>query len=101
MTTQVLELLTYRLQPGITAPAFLALDDQTRPALHGQPGLLSRELASDGESWTEVVRWASQAHADAAGQAIMVDPRAAPLMAAIDPQSLTMRFQPLVWHKRD
>lgn len=101
MTTEVLEVLTYRLQPGVTAPAFLALVDRTLPALHGQPGLLSRDLASDGETWTEVVRWTSQAHADAAGQAIMADPRIAPLMAAIDLQSLSMRFQPLVWHKRD
>lgn len=101
MMTKTLELLTYRLNPGVTTAAYLALVEQTLPALHGQPGLLSRSLAHDGDTWTEVVQWQSQAHADAAGAAIMADPRVAPLMAAIDPASLTMRFQPLVWHKAD
>lgn len=99
MSTQVLELLTYRLHPDVTPDAFLALVDQTMPALHGHPGLLSRTLAAQDGQWTEVVRWESQAQADAAGAAIMADPRVAPLMAAIDLGSLTMRFQPLLWHK--
>jgi len=95
--SETLELLTYRLAKGVTPAAFLALVDQTRPVLEGQAGLLTRHLASDGESWTEVVRWQSQALADAAGTAIMADARVTPLMAAIDMASLTMRFQPLLW----
>lgn len=95
--TETLEVLTYRLVEGFTPAAFLALVDLTRPVFEGQPGLLSRQLAGDGEIWTEIVRWQSQAMADAAGTAITADARVAPLMAAIDMGSLTMRFQPLLW----
>jgi hypothetical protein len=94
-----LELLTYRLTPGTLPETFLALLDQTRPALEGHSGLRSRLLACDGEIWTEVVTWDSRAHAEAAGEAIMADPRVAPLMAAIDAASLSMQFTPLLGPK--
>ena len=100
MPNRIVELLTYRLQPGHDTTGFLAVVAATAPVLHGQPGLLDRSLTCDDAGiWTEVIRWTSQAHADAAGQAIMADPGAAPLMAAIDMASLTLRFQPLLWHK--
>lgn len=99
MTHQVLELLTYRLQPGLTPDAFLALVAATLPALERHPGLLARTLAHHDGTWTETIRWTSQAHADAAGQAIRADPAVAPLMQALDLASLTMRFVPVLWHK--
>ena len=99
MTHQVLELLTYRLQPHMTPEAFLDLVAATAPALHSHPGMLDRNLAHKDGDWVEVIRWTSQAHADAAGEAIMADPAVAPLMAALNLPSLAMRFLPVVWHK--
>ena len=82
MTHQVLELLTCRLQPGLTPDAFLALVAATLPALERHPGLLARTLAHHDGAWTETIGWTSQVHADAAGQALMAGPAVAPLMQA-------------------
>ena len=82
MTEQVLELLTCRLQPGLTPDAFLALVAATRPARARHPGLLARTLAHHDGAWTETIGWTSQVHADAAGQALMAGPAVSPLMQA-------------------
>lgn len=96
--TAVLELLTYRLSTAVTPQDYLAIVDHTAPAIARHTGLISRSLACDDQGlWTEVARWSSQAAADAAGQAVMSDPDVAPLMAAIDMASLTMRFVPILW----
>ena len=100
--TPVLEVLTYRLTPSLTAQDYLAIVRQTAPAIARNPGLISRSLACDDTgTWTEVSRWSSQAQADAAGQVVMTDPDVAPLMAAIDMASLTMRFVPILWQNPD
>ena len=93
-----LELLTYRLQPGLSQTDFLTRVTACAPVIHGQPGLTKRHLACDDTGqWTEVALWTSQAAADAAGRVIMADPEVAPMMAAIDMASLTMRFLPILW----
>lgn len=96
--TPVLELLSYRLTAAMTPQHYLAIVRQTAPAIARAPGLISRSLACDDLGlWTEVAQWSSQAAADAAGQAVLTDPDVAPLMAAIDMASLTMRFVPILW----
>jgi len=96
--TPVLEVLTYRLTATVTVQDYLATVRQTAPIIARNPGLQSRSLACDDTgTWTEVSHWTSQAAADAAGQAVVTDPDVAPLMAAIDMATLSMRFVPILW----
>ncbi len=99
MTQQGLELLTCRLQPGVTPDACTAIFAATAPALEGCPGIPARDLAVIGDDGTGVIRRASQAHADAAGPSILSDPEVAPLMATLDLASLTLRNAAVRWHK--
>lgn len=95
---QVLEIPTYHLKPGVTHADFLAWVAASATVIHRQPGLTQRHLACDDTGqWSKVVVWTSQAAADAAGRVIMADPAVAPMMAAIDLTSLTMRFLPILW----
>ena len=74
----VLEMVLYRLQPGVTSETILALSDEMQGWLEQQPGYLRRELfmAEDGQ-WLDLVYWASMAEAVTAGGQIFAQPFAA------------------------
>jgi hypothetical protein len=94
----VAEIVTFRLAPGTTEPAFLAAARATGTLLDGAPGFVSRRLSKGADGgWTDHVAWASLAEAGAAAARIMSDPAAAPFLAAIDPASIRMRHEALLW----
>jgi hypothetical protein len=94
----VAEIVTFRLAPGTTEPAFLAAARATGPLLAGAPGFVSRRLSKGADGrWTDHVAWASHAEAEAAAERILSDPAAAPFLAAIDPASIEMRHEALLW----
>lgn len=94
----VMEVVTFRLLPGVTEAAFLAAARATEAPLRRQPGFLSRSLTlSDDGHWTDHVLWSSLPEATAAAQAMMAEPAFAPFMAAIDGASVTMRHDRVLW----
>jgi Antibiotic biosynthesis monooxygenase len=97
----VMEIVTFRLNPGITDTAFLALARATEGPVSAQPGFLRRSLLrNDAGDWTDLVEWQSLAQAQAAAEAVMAEPAFAPFAGAIDMTTLSMRHVPILWQGR-
>ena len=96
--TPVVEIVTFRLVPGADPAAFRAAAAATDAVLAADPAYGARVLlrGADG-AWTDMVRWASLAAAEAAAARMMADPRAVPFMAMIDPATIAMRHDALIW----
>jgi hypothetical protein len=94
----VLELVSFRLLPGIDASAFLELAEATAPVLRDRPGYVSRKLAHtpDGQ-WTDIVEWQSLAQATDAARVVLSAPAFAPFVAAIDMATVSMAHPTLAW----
>jgi hypothetical protein len=94
----VAEIVTFRLAGATPEAGFLEAARATGPLLAAAPGFVSRRLSRgpDG-TWTDHVEWSSFAAAEAAARAIMSNPAAGPFLAAIDPASIVMRHEALVW----
>jgi hypothetical protein len=90
-TANCLEMVRFRLQPGITEEAFLSFNAATAAFLARQEGF-SRRLLSKGQDgmWTDLVEWESLVLARQASEQIMAEPSLAPFMNAIDPASILM-----------
>jgi len=97
-TGPVMEVVTFRLAPGVTDDSFLALARATEAPLRARPGLQSRILTRnpDGQ-WADHVLWSSLHEAMASADVMMTEPAFAPFMAAIDGVSITMRHDPIRW----
>ena len=74
----VLEMVLYRVQPGVTDDDVIALSDEIHVWLKQQPGYQQRQLfmAESGE-WLDIVHWASMAEAVTASEQIFHQPFAA------------------------
>jgi hypothetical protein len=90
-TATCLEMVRFRLQPGITEEAFLSFNAATADFLGRQKGF-SRRLLSKGSDgmWTDLVEWESLALARQASEQIMTERSLGPFMTAIDPGSIMM-----------
>lgn len=94
----VMEVVTFRLAPGVTLDAFLAAAQATEAPLRRQPGFLSRRLTlSDEAVWSDHVLWTSLPAAMTAAKTVMADPAFAPFLAAIDGATVTMRHDRVLW----
>ena len=94
----VIEVVTFRLLPGLDEAGFLDAARATRDALRAQPGFLRRSLARDASGlWTDLIEWQSLSQAHAAADAMMQDPAFGPFMAAIDPATIDMSHRPVIW----
>ncbi len=101
-TDKVLEVVTFRLVPGVTDAQFLAAASGTEVALAAQPGFVRRTLLRDDTGlWTDAVEWQGLTLAVAAARAVMADPGFAPFGAAIDMTTLRMQHLPIVWQMGD
>lgn len=94
----VAEIVTFKQADGITDTALIMAAKGTEAFVKSAPGFLSRTL-SKGEdgTWTDYVIWADMDAARTAGQAAMAEASFAPFMAAIAPDSVTMRHEPVAW----
>jgi predicted component of type VI protein secretion system len=94
----IAEIVTFRLAPGVTDPAFLDAARATGALLATEPGFLSRRLSKGADgAWTDHVAWTSLAEAQAAATRIMTAPEAQPFLVAIDPASIVMRHEPILF----
>ncbi len=89
----VLEMVLYRVQPGVTDDAVLAISDEIQRWLEQQPGYLRRELfmAESGE-WLDIVYWATMADAVAASEQIFRQPFAAGFGAIFAPDATALHL---------
>ncbi|WP_284162549.1 hypothetical protein [Frigidibacter sp. SD6-1] len=89
--TLTAEIVTFRAAHGLSADEVRARASGVTEWLERQPGFIARTLsrAEDG-TWMDHVLWASRAEAQAAGEAFMAEPSAAPFMQAIQPASVAM-----------
>jgi hypothetical protein len=98
----VMEIVTFRLIPGITDATFLAAARNTEAVVAAQPGFVRRSLLrNEAGLWTDMVEWHSLTAAHTAAEMLMADPAFAPFGGAIDMTSLSMRHVPILWQMGD
>jgi hypothetical protein len=96
--TPVMEIVSFRLNTGVTDAAFLAAAEQTRVMVAAQPGFVRRSLLRDRDGvWTDMIVWQSLPNAKAAADIVVADPSFAAFGAAIDMSTLQMNHTPIAW----
>jgi heme-degrading monooxygenase HmoA len=91
MNSPTLELVQFRLKPGVSEAAFLEAVFQTQAAIARLPGFLRREVLKNDEGlWVDVVHWQSKAEALAAAEAFAAMPEVAVFAGMIDETQMTM-----------
>ena len=95
MPTRIIELVTFRLAPGINEAAFRAAVAKSLPFLQRQPGFLHREVGvtADGH-WSDIVHWADLDSALRAAANFNDAPETQDFNGMLDRQTVQM------WHFR-
>jgi hypothetical protein len=88
----VLELVVYKLNPGVSREQFLETNPGAVAWISNQPGFISRDCVSDvkGDRWVDLVWWESIEHAETAAQRATTSESCAPMFALIDMDSMLM-----------
>lgn len=95
--SNVIEIVTVTLAPGVGEAQFLKACGATNSFLTSRPGFLSRRITRLEEGkYADILEWTSQSHADAAMQASMTEPCMGGLMQAIDMEKMVITHQPVV-----
>ncbi len=98
----VLEIVSFRLKPGLSDQDFLALARATEAVVAAQPGFTGRHLMRNEDGlWTDLVNWQSLDLATKAAAVVMANPAFAPCGRAIDEQTITMQHLPVLWSMGD
>lgn len=96
--TQTAEIVTFRLNPGVSDADFLTAIQATERYTNGATGFMSRQLSkADDGTWTDYVVWASLHDAQAAAAGFAEQDFAPTILQAIDKDSFSMRHQPVLW----
>lgn len=96
--TPVLEIVSFKLNDGVTDGAFLAAAHGTEALLRDRGALVRRYLVRDDTAlWTDVIEWTSMEAALAAAEAVMQHPDFAPFGGMIDGDTVDMRHAPIRW----
>jgi hypothetical protein len=84
-----LEIVRFRLVPGMAEEAFLEAAAASADFLQRQTGFRRRVLSKGADGgWTDHVEWESLALAQQAMDRSMREPTLAPFMKAVDPESM-------------
>ena len=96
---QVAEIVTFRLNEGVSDAAYLELNQSSHEYLSGVSGFVSRRLSKgpDG-SWTDYTVWQHMDAAEAAQAGFMAQDFAPAMVGAIDSDTLRMQHQTVLWH---
>lgn len=88
----VIEVATFKLQPGVTPDDFRPFDQAVEDGHVGrQPGFISRESAANGDDeWLVIVHWRSLKDADASMASFMTADATADFMSRLQPETMTM-----------
>lgn len=92
-SAEVVEVVTFKLQPGVSASEFRAVDKAVeKQHVAKQPGFVSREsVAGDNGEWLVIVHWRSAKDADASMASFQTAPAAADFMSKIDASTMSMK----------
>lgn len=96
--THVAEIVTFTLADGTTPEQFVGLSRASEAFVRAAPGFALRRLSQgqDGR-WTDYVVWSDMKSAHDAAAEFSQQPFAAGMMAAINPDSLQMRHETVLW----
>ena len=87
----VLEVVLFRLNPGVDEAEFLQAAEATFGLLQGYSGYIRRELSvDDSGQWVDVVWWTDKATAFAAAEQFMATPEAQQFEKMISAESTVM-----------
>ncbi|MGB5870434.1 MAG: hypothetical protein WBH04_09560 [Albidovulum sp.] len=99
-STCICEIVTFKTNAGISPDETVARARGLQGFLATCPAFISRSLSQDDDGiWTDYILWRSLPEAKSAGEAVMRAPEAAPFMAAIAPDSVKMRYHPVLLHQ--
>ncbi|MEM0946847.1 MAG: hypothetical protein AAGK37_05545 [Pseudomonadota bacterium] len=94
----VMEIVTYRLKPGVDHDAYLAAARATEAFLRDTGAVTARALTVDADgTWTDIIQWTSMDAAKAAEAEAMQRPEFGAFFDAFDPDSTVMRHAEIVW----
>ncbi|OED48680.1 hypothetical protein AB838_09145 [Rhodobacteraceae bacterium (ex Bugula neritina AB1)] len=98
MRKHVAEIVTFKLADGVSPADFMALMQRTEDFVRKQDGLVTRQL-SQGEDgkWTDYVVWKDMATAQNVAQTFMQQEFAPEVVAALAPDSASMRHEEVLW----
>lgn len=98
MTKQIAEIVTFALADGVSADQFVNLSQKTETFVRSNPGFVHRQLScgADGR-WTDYVIWADMETAQSVAALFPKQDFAPALMAAIAPESVTIRHETVHW----
>lgn len=90
--SHVLELVTFKLVPGVTEDQFVAANEQLSAWAKRQPGFVSRNLSFDekNDTYIDVVYWESLAAAELANEMAMTSTECAPMFGMCQPDSVKL-----------
>ncbi len=96
--THVAEIVTFTLTAGTTPEEFVKLSETTEAFVRAAPGFTHRQL-SQGEDgrWTDYVIWKDMKAAQDVAAKFPQQDFAPALMAAINPDSVQMRHEHILW----
>ena len=88
----ILELVTFKLKPGVTEDQFAAANESVTAWAKRQPGFVSRSLSFNEEedTYIDVVYWESLAAAQCAGGLSLKSEECAPLFEMCQPESVKL-----------
>ncbi|KIC43472.1 hypothetical protein RA27_06195 [Ruegeria sp. ANG-R] len=97
--THVAEIVTFTLADGTKPEEFVKLSQASETFVRAAPGFAHRQL-SHGEDgrWTDYVVWTDMKSAQNAAAAFMQQDCAAAMMAVINPDSVQMRHENVLWN---
>ncbi|MEW2916455.1 hypothetical protein AB1A64_05245 [Ruegeria sp. ANG10] len=97
--THVAEIVTFTLANGTTPEEFVKLSQASEAFVRAAPGFAHRQL-SQGEDgrWTDYVVWTDMKAAQDAAAQFPQQECAAGMMAAINPESVQMRHENVLWN---
>lgn len=98
MTHRIAEIVTFTLNKGVTPERFVVLSQSSAGFVRAADGFMHRQLScgQDGR-WTDYVIWQDMATAQAAAAAFPEQEFAADLMAAIAPDTVSIRHETVLW----
>ncbi|MEJ8814302.1 antibiotic biosynthesis monooxygenase [Variovorax ureilyticus] len=92
-SASVVEVVTFRLKPGVSAAEFARVDEQVElQHVSQQPGFISRESAvGTNNDWLVIVHWRSVPDAEASMGSFEKAPAAASFMSKIEGPTMSMK----------
>ncbi|WP_323779015.1 hypothetical protein [Leisingera sp.] len=98
MRKHVAEIVTFKLEKGVSPADFVALMQRTEGFVRAQAGFVRRQLSQGADgSWTDYVLWQDMATAQQVAQEFMQQDFTPEVIAAIAPGSAHMRHEEVFW----